>query len=135
MGEKVERISVSVPEGLLREFNELIRKKAYFSRSKAISDAITSFIAEYNWVSGKETGIGTITILYDHTAAGVTQKITEVQHSFHDMIKSNSHLHLDEKNCLEIIIVRANAKKISELASRLQTLKGVKQAKLVTISG
>ncbi|MFH1545636.1 MAG: nickel-responsive transcriptional regulator NikR [archaeon] len=131
---KVKRISVSVPEELLKEFDELTTKKAYISRSKAIGDAIRSYIANYRWSEEKKAGIGTISILYDHTIRGVTEKIVEVQHSFHSLISSNTHLHLDGKNCLEIIIVKSNPKKINELASKLQVLRGVKQAKLVTIT-
>ena len=134
MEKKVKRISVSVPEELLEEFDDLTSKKAYISRSKAIGDAIRSYIANYNWNEEKRVGIGIISILYDHMIRGVTEKIVEVQHSFHDLINSNTHLHLDEKNCLEIIIVKANAKKINELASKLQALRGVKQTKLITIS-
>ncbi len=134
MERKVKRISVSVPEELLEQFDQLTSKKAYISRSKAIADAIRSYIANYNWSEEKKAGIGTISILYDHTIRGVTEKIVEVQHSFHDFISSNIHLHLDEKNCLEIIIVKANAKEINELASKLQALRGVKQTKLITVS-
>ncbi len=133
MERKVKRISVSVPEELLEEFDALTAKKAYISRSKAIGDAIRNYIADYDWSEEKKVGIGTIAILYDHTIRGVTEKIVEVQHSFHDLISSNTHLHLDE-NCLEIITVKADAKKINELASKLQVLRGVKQTKLITIN-
>ncbi len=131
---KVTRFSVSLSAQLLAEFDRLIAKKAYASRSKAIGDAIRSYIMDYKWSEEKEAGFGVITILYDHTVRGVTEKIIEVQHHFHDLINSNTHLHLDEENCLEVLIVKADAGKINALASKLQALRGVKQTKLVTIS-
>ena len=99
-----------------------------------MGDAIRSYIENYNWSEGKKAGIGTIAVLYDHTIKGVTEKIVAVQHSVHSLISSNTHLHLDGKNCLEIIIVKANSKQINELASKLQSLRGVKQTKMITIS-
>ena len=131
---KVTRFSVSLPSQLLKEFDDLIAKKAYISRSKAIGDAIRNYIANFNWSEGKGVGFGIVTILYDHTVRGTTEKVVEVQHSFHDIINSNTHMHLDKENCLEVLIVKANSKKINELASKLQTLKGIKQTKLMTIS-
>lgn len=132
--DKVTRISVSLSTQLLGEFDKLIAKKAYISRSKAIGDALRSYIANYKWDEGKGEGVGIITILYDHSVRGVIEKIVEVQHSFHDLINSNTHLHLDEENCLEVLIVETNAKKINELASKLQALRGVKQTKLTIVS-
>ncbi|MBU2100586.1 nickel-responsive transcriptional regulator NikR [Candidatus Micrarchaeota archaeon] len=131
--DEVERISISVNKKLLKEFNELIRKKAYISRSKAVSDAIRNYVSEFSWKQ-TEAGHGIITIIYDHTIKGTTEKIVEAQHSFHDYINSNTHIHLDKDNCLEVLIVKAESKKINEIASKLQSLRGVKQTKLTTIS-
>ena len=131
--DKVTRISVSLPSKLVEQFDELTAQKTYLSRSKAIGDAIRSYIAEYNWDKEKGSGIGIITVLYDHKIRGAAEKIIEVQHGFHHEISSNTHIHLDEENCLEVLIVKANAKKINELASKLQALKGIKQTKMITI--
>ena len=131
--QKVARISVSIPEPLLKEFDELTCKKTYVSRSKAVADALRSYLAEYDWSKNKGDGIGLITILYDHTVRGATEKIMKVQHDFHHEISSNTHLHLNREKCLEILITRADGKKIEKLASRLQALKGISQVKLVTI--
>lgn len=119
---KAVRISASIPSELLGEFEELIKKRAYISRSKALSDAMRGFIASHYWAEESGEKLGVIAIVYDHTTRGTTEKVTEIQHSFHESIKSNMHLHLDEENCLEILTVKASAKKINELASKLQSL-------------
>ncbi len=131
---KVSRIAVSLPTPLLEEFEGLISRKAYLSRSKAVGDAIRTYVADSSWAEGKGCGLGIIAVLYDHTARGVTEKIVEIQHAFHGLINSNTHLHLDRENCLEVLIIKADSKKINSLASKLQSLRGVKQTKLIKIS-
>ncbi len=48
MDGSVKRISVSILEELLKEFDGLTSKKTYISRSKAIADVIRRYIADYS---------------------------------------------------------------------------------------
>jgi CopG family nickel-responsive transcriptional regulator len=46
------------------------------------------------------------------------------------------HIHLDQHNCLEVIVVKGRAKDIKAIADRLIGTKGVKHGKLtVTTTG
>ncbi len=130
------RIGVSLPSNLLNKFDTIIRGRGYSSRSEGIRDAIRAYIVEYEWMereSGEE--IGTITYIYDHNQRGLGDELTEAQHRYMAMIKSSTHIHLDEENCFEIIVIKGDAKKIKELAERIMSLKGVKHVKLTTTHG
>lgn len=83
--------------------------------------------------SGEE--IGTITYLYDHSQRGLGDRLTEVQHHYLDMIKTSTHIHLDEENCFEVVVMKGDAKRIKELAENIMSLKGVKHVKLTTTHG
>jgi CopG family nickel-responsive transcriptional regulator len=138
MGEErgLTRIGVSLPSNLLDKFDTIIRGRGYSSRSEGIRDAIRAYIVEYEWMereSGEE--MGTITYIYDHNQRGLGDELTEVQHHFIEMIKSSMHIHLDDENCFEIIIMKGDAKKIKGLAERIMSLKGVKHLKLTTTHG
>jgi len=138
MGEErgLTRIGVSLPSNLLNKFDTIIRGRGYSSRSEGIRDAIRAYIVEYEWMereSGEE--VGTITYIYDHNQRGLGDELTEAQHHFIDMIKSSTHIHLDDENCFEIIVMKGDAKKIKGLAERIMSLKGVKHLKLTTTHG
>ncbi|TDA34057.1 MAG: nickel-responsive transcriptional regulator NikR, partial [Hadesarchaea archaeon] len=60
-----------------------------------------------------------------------TEEILEIQHRSEGIIRSSQHLHLDEKNCMETLLVRGTAGEIKKLVDRLGALRGVKQVKLV----
>jgi CopG family nickel-responsive transcriptional regulator len=131
--EKVKRISLSIPEDIFLSFEDLVNKKAYVSRSKAITDAITDYIRNYSFAQKNKNCFGVIIIVYNHKTRSLGDKILDIEHSFHDYILSTNHFHIDEYDCLEVILAKANDKIINELASRLQSLKGVKQIRLNNI--
>ena len=127
---KLVRFGVSIEDNLLSQFDELIKSKEYPNRSEAIRDLIRNSIVQELWSKREKEVIGTITIIYDHTISGLSDIITDTEHKFHKLTISTTHVHFDEKNCLEVVIVRGEAEKINELYTNLLTLKGVKHAKL-----
>ena len=128
---EMDRISISLPSKLLKEFDEIIAERGYASRSEAIRDAIRDYIIKHKWIHSLEgERAGSISVIYNHHASDVMEKITEIQHNYTDIIVATLHLHLDHDHCLETILVRGDAKRIRELTDRLTALKGVKQVKL-----
>ncbi|NMB35993.1 MAG: nickel-responsive transcriptional regulator NikR [Firmicutes bacterium] len=128
------RFGVSISAGLLESFDRIIEKKGYSSRSEAIRDLIRNQLVKMEWESEDEEVAGTITLVYDHHARGLSNQLLEVQHSYHDLILSTMHLHLDHHNCLEVLAVQGATKKIREIAERLISIKGVKHGQLTITS-
>ncbi len=80
--------------------------------------------------------MGTITFVYSHETRELTDTLTELQHHFYASIISSMHVHLDEHNCLEVIVVKGKGENIKKIADRLIGTKGVKHGKLtVTTTG
>ncbi|AHL23844.1 MULTISPECIES: nickel-responsive transcriptional regulator NikR [Thermococcus] len=128
---KVVRFGVSVPEELLEKFDRIIEEKGYVNRSEAIRDLMRDFIIRHEWETGDAEVAGTITMLYNHDEADVVKELLDLQHDYLDEIVSSIHVHMDEHNCLEVVIVKGKASRIKEIADRLLSLKGVKHGKLV----
>jgi CopG family nickel-responsive transcriptional regulator len=74
--------------------------------------------------------LGTISLLYDHHARGLSERLIHQQHHFAGKVLATTHVHLDEHLCAETIMVRGRGKEIKALADRLQREKGVLHAKL-----
>ncbi|GAB6136028.1 nickel-responsive transcriptional regulator NikR [Thermococcus prieurii] len=128
---KVVRFGVSVPEELLEKFDRIIDEKGYVNRSEAIRDLMRDFIIRHEWETGDTEVAGTITMLYNHDEADVVKELLDLQHEYLEEIVSSIHVHMDEHNCLEVVIVKGKASRIKEIADRLLSLKGVKHGKLV----
>jgi CopG family nickel-responsive transcriptional regulator len=132
---KITRVGVTFPPDLLRDFDEIIDKMGYESRSKAIQDAVTAFISEHKWLR-EETGTraGVVMVLYDHEVRGLEEALTDIQHDFSHVIRSTLHVHLTERECLEAIAVKGEAKEIRRLAEALTSRRGVKLLKLMLVA-
>ena len=127
------RISMSLPKKLLNEFDEVLKDRGYNSRSNGIRDALKDYIIRYQWMNEVEgERIGIVSVIYDHHYTGILEDITDIQHKFRAEITATMHIHMTEKNCLEVIVVKGDAKDIRDLTEQLMKLKGVEHVKLST---
>jgi len=130
------RFGVSMEKGLLESFDRLIYKKGYSNRSEAVRDLIRDYLVTEDWAAEEKEVVGTITLVYNHHTRGLSDALIDLQHHFHNLTISTMHLHLDEDNCLEVLVVKGMANKIKEVAERLTSTRGVKHAKLtITTTG
>ena len=123
------RFGVSLPKELLEKFDSHIQQENYHTRSSAIADLIRSELIKKEWEENKDVA-GVIVLVYDHHQRELLAKLTEIQHSFHGLIISSQHVHLDHDNCFEVIVVKGTAGKIRELSSLLKVEKGVKHTSI-----
>lgn len=124
------RFGISLDDVLLERFDGLITEKGYTNRSEAIRDLIRdALVAGESGQSAAET-VGTITIVYSHDTRELTDTLTDLQHTYYNSIVSTMHIHLDEHNCLEVIVVRGRGRDIRKIADRLRGTKGVKHGSL-----
>lgn len=132
---KVTRFSVSLPPPLVEKLDEAWRSMQYENRSKAIHDAVRSFISEFEWMQ-KEAGriTGAVLVLYYLDKPGLLDEITKTQHQFKNVISSTLHVHLEENKCLEIIAVEGSVQEVKSLTQILMAKKGVKQVKVAAMA-
>jgi CopG family nickel-responsive transcriptional regulator len=126
----VVRFGISLDRDLLRKFDGLIEAKGQANRSEAIRDLIRDTLVRREWETARTETVGAITIVYSHDKRELTDTLTDLQHRYYDSIISSLHVHLDEHNCLEVIVVRGKGKDIQAIADRLIGTKGVKHGTL-----
>ncbi len=129
----LRRFSISIEQELLDIFDQHIQARQYNNRSEAIRDLIRKAFIKKEWEADKKV-MGVINLVYDHHRHQIQEKVTELQHDFHHLIVSTTHVHMDHDNCLEVIIVKGQAKAIQELADQLLALKGVRDGQLAMSS-
>jgi CopG family nickel-responsive transcriptional regulator len=134
MSTSLSRFSVSLPSSLLKDLDQMVQQKGYTNRSLAIADMIRDGLVSHRQQGGHGEVAGTITLLFDHHRSHVQETLTSVQHEHLHQVISTFHVHLDHDNCLEVIVVRGNAKLVKKLADRLIAARGVKHGKLTVTS-
>ena len=99
------RLSISIERSLEEKLERLVERSGYGNRSEFIRDLIRDRLVEKEW-QGDGEAVGTITLVYDHHARGVAEKLTDLQHDHHDVVMAATHVHLDHNLCVEVIICR-----------------------------
>ncbi|HWP58871.1 MAG TPA: nickel-responsive transcriptional regulator NikR [Candidatus Acidoferrales bacterium] len=129
---KLSRFGVSLEDDLLRSFDRSIAELNYANRSEAIRDLIRDHLIQKRITKGEGDVIGVVSLVYDHRTHRLGDLLADMQHKAKVAINASLHIHLDEHNCLEVIVVRGPAEKVHEVAGKLIATKGVQNGKLVT---
>jgi len=122
-------ISVSVPEKLLDRVENTIKEQGFANRSEIIRQALRTFIMETRSLNELEGQIAaSITIIYERGAKKA--QISEIQHSFGEIISTFLHAHIEEDYCLEVIVVKGDANNIRKLVEAFRTNEQINQIKV-----
>jgi CopG family transcriptional regulator, nickel-responsive regulator len=128
----LSRFGVSLEEDLLAAFDLSIGGMGYQNRSEAIRDLIRDHLIQKKVGAGDTEVIGVVTLVYDHRVHHLSDLLADMQHKADVVVSASLHIHLDEHNCLEVIVIRGRADKVHQIASKLIATKGVQNGKLVT---
>jgi CopG family nickel-responsive transcriptional regulator len=127
---QVERIGVSVDKKLLSKFDKLIAKQGYQSRSEAIRDLVRQQLSDEHVGDPKAEAVAAVLLVYDHHSTKLMEKLIGLQHSHILQVISSLHVHLDEHDCLEVVVLRGRVGEIKKTAENIVSLKGVKLGRI-----
>jgi len=133
---ELTRISISLESALLDAFDRLISGKSYATRSEAIRDLIRDKLIRTEAeqaAAGEQVAI--VTLVYDHHARELANRLIDKQHHHHELVVSSMHVHLGERHCLEVTVLRGDAGKVRHLGDELLATKGVLHGDLLFTSG
>jgi len=132
---ELTRISISLESALLEAYDKSIAAKGYPTRSEAIRDLIRDqlIVEEAEQAAGEQVAV--VTLVYDHHARELATRLIEKQHHHHNLVVSSLHVHLGERHCLEVSILRGEAGKVRHLGEELLATKGVLHGKITYTSG
>ena len=124
------RFTVSIERSLFEKLEKQVADSDYRNRSEFVRDLVRGYLVEQDWQSEKVL-LGTISLLYDHHTRGLSEKLTHRQHHFPGQVLATTHIHLDEHNCLEVIILKGSASQVEKIAHELITTRNVKHGQLI----
>lgn len=126
------RFGISIEDELLASFDGLSAERGYSNRSEAVRDLMRDALvqARVKAEPDKAAVIASLTLVYDHHARELTDKMAAIQHDHHGLVISVLHVHISHDDCMEIIALRGKASQVRHLADALLNLKGVKHGKL-----
>ncbi|MEP7183287.1 MAG: nickel-responsive transcriptional regulator NikR [Betaproteobacteria bacterium] len=131
----MERITMAIDEALAKEFDALIAKRGYGSRSEAMRDLLRREV-EANRVKyeAKSYCVASLSYVYNHHVRDLAERLTGAQHEHHDLVVATTHVHLDHEHCLETAILKGSTAAVRALADRIKAERGVRHTAINLIT-
>lgn len=132
--DRVTRVSLSLPESLLRRFDAMIREQGFESRSQAVAEVVGREVVRHE--GGDENSImtGTITLVYQHARGELKKRLAEIQFQHIEEVISSFQVLLERRHTLEVILVQGPARTLRRIAGKLTACKGVRSGELMLTS-
>lgn len=130
----MERVTISLDEDLLAEFDDYLRAKNYKNRSEGIRDAIRNLTADDLIKADDESPcVGCVVYVYNHQERNLSSRLVEAQHHHHHIPAATLHLHIDSENCLEATVLNGKVSEVRALANQIISQTGVRHGHLQLI--
>jgi CopG family nickel-responsive transcriptional regulator len=127
----MERVTISLDEGLLGEFDDYIKRKGYENRSEAIRDLLRQQLEADRLAEDRaEQAVACLSYVYNHHQRELTRRLASAQHAHHDLVLSTLHVHLDHENCLEIAVLQGDTGEVRSFAEATIAETGVRHGNL-----
>lgn len=126
--------TLCIDEFLLKQFDRFIEEKRYGNRSEATRCLIRNslFRTRPGQVDQDDKEkIGTVTLLYNRHERAVSDKLTRYRHAHSNRIITFQHIHLDERDTMEVLVVRGEGQTVSRIADELIRIRGIRHGYLV----
>lgn len=125
------RFGVAFDEELLARLDAHVEKTGYANRSELIRDLVRNTLVEEDLQTDAELEVNAaLTIVFDHHVRELEDRLTNLQHDFHNHIVSTLHVHVSAHDCMEILVLRGKNSEVKALANRIMGMKGVKHGQL-----
>ncbi|PKK85216.1 MAG: nickel-responsive transcriptional regulator NikR [Thermoplasmata archaeon HGW-Thermoplasmata-1] len=122
-------VSLSIGNGLLERFDEVLAKKGFSTRSECMRGIMRRFVDESELEIAHGGNMAVITCVFERGLH--PSGLATVRHGF-DEIQTVLHSHLDEGNCLEVLIAKGGGERIRQMVQDIRKIKGVKHVEFFT---
>lgn len=114
------------------DFDQYVARRGIAkNRSEVVRDLVREALVEEECEMVGSEVMGSLTIVYDHHATDLQDKLHTIQHHYLKNVLTTTHVHIDEHFCLEVIILRGEATLVQDIGDMILGTKGVKNGKLV----
>lgn len=125
----VSRFGVSLEKELLDALDQYVEENHFANRSQAIRQLINRNIAEKKWQCDN-TVAGSVTLVYATSRHDIQNQISDFLQTYTTEVLSSQRFLLNDSQTMEIIAIKGIAHRLTELADRLITIKGMQHGKL-----
>ena len=124
-------VSLSFPESMLKEMNDVQKNSGFTGRSELVRAAIRMLLEdskEKSAVVGDVNGLLIVTHDEEEEAP-----VTKLKHQYEDIITTHVHNKTKTSMCIEVFVLQGDAKKINTMSKSFQAEDKMKSIKFIPI--
>jgi CopG family nickel-responsive transcriptional regulator len=125
----IERVTISIPAGLLQTLDEIGRNLGQKGRSETMRLAAREYIADHRWSEGEGWRVGVVVLQYNHHQSKTLQQINRLRGARRHLIRSCLSLAVSGDDTMEVIAVQGESDKIKGLIEEAKKIRSVKTAR------
>ena len=124
-------VSISLNDEILKQIDNLQKNLGFSGRSDAIRAGIRSFVSEEKQKEDLSGNVNAILLVVHND--DYDNQVTEIKHSYEDLITMHLHSKIEGDKCMELFILKGESDTVSEITKNFQTNKKMDTVKLVTL--
>src|SRR4029077_11316283 len=124
-------VSLSFPESMLKEMDEIQKNSGFTGRSELVREAIRMLLEDSREKANAAGDMkGTLILTHDEEEEA---PVTKLKHQFEDIITTHVHNKTKTSMCIEVFVVQGDAKKINAMSKSFQAEDKMKSSKFIPI--
>ena len=124
-------VSISLNDEILKQIDTLQKNLGFSGRSDAIRAGIRSFVSEEKQKEDLSGDVNAILLVVHNDE--YDNQVTEVKHSFEDLITMHLHSKIEGDKCMELFILKGESELVSDITKNFQINKKMDTVKLVAL--
>ena len=124
-------VSISLNDEILKQIDSLQKNLGFSGRSDAIRAGIRSFVSEEKQKEDLSGNVNAILLVVHNDE--YDNQVTEIKHSYEDLITMHLHSKIEGDKCMELFILKGESEKVTEITKNFQINKKMDTIKLVAL--
>ena len=124
-------VSISLNDEILKQIDSLQKNLGFSGRSDAIRAGIRSFVSEEKQKEDLSGNVNAILLVVHNDE--YDNQVTEIKHSYEDLITMHLHSKIEGDKCMELFILKGESDPVGEITKMFQINKKMDTVKLVAL--
>ena len=124
-------VSISLNDEILKQIDSLQKNLGFSGRSDAIRAGIRSFVSEEKQKEDLSGNVNAILLVVHNDE--YDNQVTEIKHSYEDLITMHLHSKIEGDKCMELFILKGESELVSDITKNFQINKKMDTVKLVAL--
>ena len=123
----MQRITISVSDGLGTALEDIRLQRGYGSRSEAVRDLVRDGIERWREERADAAFcVANLSYVFDRRIRALAQRLAEMQHAHHDLVAASTAVRLDHFHTMESVMLKGATAAVRIFADAVRAERGVR---------